>query len=87
MKFITELLKKLFPPVKNPLVEDTLSNRFYESQCGDNFEHCIRIGSYYGMVQATCARCGHKNRGIASEGVPEWVLPDRLDKRFENENT
>lgn len=72
-------MKRLFKPCKNPLVEDNLSNRFNEWLCGKNFKNCIKVGSYYGMPQAWCARCGHKNYG-ASEHVPEWMLPDRFDK-------
>jgi hypothetical protein len=75
------ILKHLFPKVKNPLVEDNLSNRFNEWLCGKNFKNCIMIGEYYGMPQSYCKRCGHKNHGIASDGVKEWNLPDRLDKR------
>lgn len=73
-------MKRLFPKVKNPLVEDTFYNRFNEWLCGKDFKSCIMFGSYYGMPQASCRRCGHKNKGIASEGVPEWRLPDRLQK-------
>lgn len=72
------MIKSLFPKVKNPLVEDTFYNRFNEWLCGKNFKSCIRYGSYYGMAQGSCRRCGHKNKGLASEDVPEWQLPNRL---------
>jgi hypothetical protein len=70
------LIKKIFPKCKNPLVKDTLKNRFNEWLCGKNFRRCIRYESYYGMAQAWCKRCGHKNKGLASDGVPEWHIPD-----------
>lgn len=73
------MIKYLFPKCINPLVKDTLSNRFNEWVCGKNFKNCIRVGSYYRMPQAWCARCGHRNKGLAIESVPEWQLPDRLE--------
>ena len=74
---IEDMLKYLFPKLKNPLIEDTLSNRFNEWLCGKKHQNCIKVGGYYGMGQAWCSRCGHKNWS-ASENVPEWQLPDRL---------
>jgi hypothetical protein len=74
------MIKYLFLKVKNPLIEDNLYNRFNEWLCGRTYKNCIKRGSYYGMPQAWCARCGHKNRGYAAEHVSEWHIPDRLDK-------
>lgn len=65
------MLKFLFPKYKNSLVKDTFIDRFNEWLCGKNFKQCIRIGSYYRMSQAWCARCGHRNKGLAAEHVPE----------------
>lgn len=69
-------MKRLFPKCRNPLVKDTLRNRFKEWWCGKDFKNCIRTGSYYGMSQAWCARCGHRNKGLAADHVPEWQMPD-----------
>lgn len=70
------MLKYLFPKPQNPLVPDTLKHRFNSWLCGKDFKNCIRRGSYYGMPQATCCRCGHKNRYMAADSVPEWRQPD-----------
>lgn len=60
-------------PQKNDLVQISRSQRFREWWC-KKFS-CITIGPYYGMVQSHCRRCGHKNKGIASEDCPEWSKP------------
>jgi len=66
-----------YEPCKNPLVDDCNEDRYNEFLCGIN--GCITTSSYYvGMPQATCKRCGHKNR-CAQPQVKEWSLPDRYD--------
>jgi hypothetical protein len=70
------MLKYLFPKSRNPLVADTLKNRYNAWLCGKEHQHCIRVGSYYGMAQAWCRRCGHVNKYLAADHVPEWNNPD-----------
>ena len=65
-------------PCKNPLVDDSAEDRFYEAYCRKY--GCVTTGSYYvGMPQATCCRCGHRNY-CAQPQIKEWRLPDRYDK-------
>jgi len=63
---------------QNPLIEDTLRQRFKEWVCR-KFGH-ITVGPYYGMPQAWCGRCGCRNDGIACFNAPEWHVPDYLEK-------
>lgn len=79
---IEDLFKWIFSKVKNPLIEDNLSNRYNEWLCGKKFQNCYHIGPYYGMPQASCRRCGHKNYGIAADFISEWSLPWRLHKKI-----
>jgi hypothetical protein len=68
------ILRKVWSiPAKNPLTGDTFEQRAREQRCKSG--SCITVGSYYGMPQATCARCGHRNR-CAGDFVKEWSLPD-----------
>lgn len=71
-------MKWLFPKCANPLVPDTLRNRYAEWICGKDFKNCITIGTSFIAPQAWCARCGHRNKGLAADHVPEWQLPDRI---------
>jgi uncharacterized OB-fold protein len=68
------ILKAIFrTPAKNTLTGDTFEQRAREQRCKSG--SCITVGSYYGMPQATCARCGHRNK-CAGNFVKEWSLPD-----------
>ena len=69
---------------QNPLVKDTFKQRFYEWIC-KKFGH-VTVGSYYGMPQAWCGRCGRRNDNIAADGVPKWSIPDYLDKKKNDNN-
>ncbi len=61
-------------PAKNTVTGDTPEQRAREWIC--RFEGCITVARYYaGMPQATCRRCGHRNR-CAQSGVKEWREPD-----------
>lgn len=71
-----KMIKYLLPKTQNPLIKDNLVNRINSWLCGKNFKNCIKTGSYYGMAQSRCIRCGHKNRYIAADFVPEWSIPD-----------
>ena len=69
------ILRKIWStPAKNPLTGDTTKQRLNEYLCKVN--GCVTYGEYYTMYdQATCRRCGHKNR-CANDLVKEWSLPD-----------
>jgi hypothetical protein len=58
---------------KNKTVPESFKQKFREFLC--KWLGCIEYGPYYGMPQASCARCGHKN-WCGSEHVPEWQPPD-----------
>tara|TARA_R110002110_G_scaffold9646_2_gene47323 strand:+ start:832 stop:1155 length:324 start_codon:yes stop_codon:yes gene_type:complete len=62
-------------PCKNPLIKDTSVDRYYEGVC--RRYGCITTESYYGMAQASCARCGGRN-SCAGDSVGRWRTPDRL---------
>ena len=67
------ILKRMpLAPAKNTVVGDTPDQRVREFIC--RIDGCITVGSYYGMAQATCRRCGHKN-SCAGTHVPEWRDP------------
>lgn len=59
---------------KNPLVKPSFKQWFMEWFCSKVGHKTI--GDYYRMPQAHCSRCGSINKGIASEGCSEWILPD-----------
>ena len=69
------ILKVIFrTPAKNTLTGDTIEQRMRESTCRSI--GCVAHGEYYTMLQqATCRRCGHKNK-CANSLVREWNLPD-----------
>lgn len=64
-------------PAKNPLTGDTVQQRINEYLCRKR--GCITTGPYYGMPQASCCFCGHKN-SCANNHVEEWSLPDEKGK-------
>lgn len=76
-KLIIEFIPK-YKKCENPLVDDSAEDRFNEFIC--RRYGCITTGKYYaGMPQATCVRCGHKNK-CANHKVKEWSLPYRYER-------
>lgn len=69
-KILETLLCK---PAKNTLVKDSPNQRAREFIC--KIYGCETIGKYYKLPQATCRRCGHKNK-CAGDHMPEWNNPN-----------
>jgi hypothetical protein len=60
-------------PAENTVTGNTPQQRVREYKC--RVGGCKTVGRYYGMSQATCRRCGHRNRSGA-DFVSEWSEPD-----------
>lgn len=59
--------------VLNPLVDKKSLRRKFHKLCCDIFG-CIHVGSYYGMVQSHCRRCGKKTLWAVSS-AKEFIHP------------